>query len=177
MVLIERGLGGGYETFDMPAPAETTLDAQRFRVEVPAGKISEFVAQERLPRAREESLTDLSHMKLQRYFAHKMLDQKAYDGLKALLDVWAEIAGLEKSIAEHEKQRAGIRKAQEQIQKNMAALSNAGDEGKLRGRYVKQLGDSEEQLADNEATVLRVRAEIAARQADAERMIAALGAT
>lgn len=174
-VLIEHALTG-YDIFDTPAPAEKTLDTHRYQVEAAPGKITEFLVQERYLRSRREELRNLSYQGLQRYFADKLLDQKAYDSLRALLDAWAEISRLEKAIAEQEQQRGKIYKAQEQAQKNMAVLSNAGEEGKLRGRYVKQLTESEEQLAQIDQTVSRLQTEINQKQANIERMIAGLAA-
>jgi hypothetical protein len=174
-ILIERSSGSGYVVFDTPAPAEKTLETERYQVESPAGKITEFMVQERYLRTRREALQNLSYQGLQRYFADKLLDQKAYDGLKTLLDAWAEIAGLEKAVADQEQQRSKIYAAQEQAQKNMQVLSNTGEEGKLRGRYVKQLTESEEQLAAINRTVARLQAEIEQKQSAIEQMIAALG--
>jgi hypothetical protein len=172
-ILIEHSLSG-YDIFDTPAPAEKTLDTHRYQVEAPAGKITEFTVQERYLRTRREELHNLSYQGLQRYFADKLLDEKAYEGLKALLDAWAEIARLEKAVADQEQQRSKIYAAQEQAQKNMTVLSNAGEEGKLRGRYVKQLAESEEQLAEIGRTMARLQTEIEQKTANIERMIAAL---
>lgn len=174
-VLIEHALTG-YDIFDTPVPTEKTLDTHRYQVEAAPGKITEFLVRERYLRSRREELRNLSYQGLQRYFADKLLDQKAYDSLRALLDAWAEVSRLEKAIAEQEQQRGKIYKAQEQAQKNMAVLSNAGEEGKLRGRYVKQLTESEEQLAQIDQTVARLQAEINQKQANIERMIAGLAA-
>lgn len=175
-VLIEHGLSD-YVIFDTTAPTEKTLDTHRYQVDTPAGKVTEFTVQERYLRTRREELHNLSYQGLQRYFADKLLDQKAYEGLKALLDAWAEIARLEKAVADQEQQRGKIYKAQEQAQKNMAVLSNAGEEGKLRGRYVKQLTESEEQLAEVERTVARLQAEIEQKKIHLEQMIAALASS
>jgi len=172
-VLIEHSLSD-YVIFETPDPAEKTLDTHRYQVEALPGKITDFLVQERYLRSRREELRNLSYQGLQRYFADKLLDQKAYDSLRALLDAWAEISRLEKAIADQEQQRSKIYKAQEQAQKNMAVLSNAGEEGKLRGRYVKQLSENEEQLAQIDQTVARLQAEINQKQINIERMIAGL---
>ncbi|MCL4301626.1 MAG: hypothetical protein KJ077_38350 [Anaerolineae bacterium] len=175
-VLIEHSLND-YVIFDTPTPTEKTLDTHRYQVDAQAGKVTEFTVQERYLRTRREELHNLSYQGLQRYFADKLLDQKAYEGLKALLDAWAEIARLEKAAADQEQQRGKIYKAQEQAQKNMAVLSNAGEEGKLRGRYVKQLTESEEQLAEVERTVARLQAEIEQKKTRLEQMIATLASS
>ena len=173
-VLIEHNRDGNYVVFETPEPVEKTLDTYRYQVEAPAGKVTGFTVQERYLRTTYEELRQLSYRGLQQYFADKLLDQQAYEGLKNLLDTWAEISRLESHIAEQEKRRAKIYQTQEQAQKNMAVLSNAGEEGKLRGRYVQQLAQSEEELAEIERAVARTRAEIEQKQASVDQMMAAL---
>jgi hypothetical protein len=112
---------------------------------------------------------------LQRYFENPFLDKKSYEGLRALLDVWAEISRLEQVIAEQNRRREQTYKSQEQIQKNMAALSKEGEEGRLRGRYVKQLNSAEEVLAEVDQISTRTMAEIEQKQKQIQQMIAALG--
>lgn len=174
-VLIEHTLRSGYTLFDTPEPLEKTLDTYRYQVKAAAGKVAEFVVKERYLRTRREELHNLSYQGLQKYFEDKFLDRQTYAALKALLDTWAEIQQLEKSIGEQEQRRAKIYQAQEQAQKNMAVLSNEGEEGRLRGRYVKQLADSEEQLADIDQTITRIQTEIKQKQAQIKQMIANLG--
>jgi hypothetical protein len=136
--------------------------------------VAKFTVQERFLRTRREELQNLSYKGLQQYFKDKFLDESTYAGLKGLLDTWAEIGRLEKEIAKQEKRRNKIYKAQEQAQKNMTVLSSGGEEGRLRGRYVKQLAESEEQLAEIDQAVGRMQAEIEKKQAEIEKMVAQL---
>jgi len=174
-VLLERNTNTGYTIFDTPAPAEKTLDTHRYKVKAAPGKITEFTVQERLLRTHRQELRNLSYQGLQKYFEDKFLDKRAYQDLKALLDAWAEVARLENLIAQQEKQRAKIYKSQEQIQKNMGALSKEGEEGRLRGRYVKQLTQTEEELAQIDRLVTQTQKEVEQKQAQIETMIAGLG--
>jgi hypothetical protein len=176
-ILIERPLDRFYTPFETPEPAETTVDTYRYKVEAPAGRLVEFKAQERYLRAQRESLRNLSYQGLQKYFESRFLDKQTYEDLKALLDIWAEVSRLEQRIAEQEQRRGQIYKAQEQVQKNMTALSAEGEEGRLRGRYVKQLTQSEEELTQIERTIAQFQAEIQQKQTQAEKMIAELGRT
>lgn len=175
-VLLEHTLDSNYVIFDTPEPAEKTLETQRYLVEAAAGKITEFTVQQRYLFSRREELRNLSYQALQRYFADKLLDENAYNGLKTVLDVLIEINRLEKQITEQEQNRAKIYKTQEQAQKNMAVLANQGEEGKLRGRYVQQLTQSEEQLAEIERTIGRIQAEIEQKRVSLERIISGLAA-
>jgi hypothetical protein len=174
-ILIERQINSSYSPFDTPEPEERTMDMRRYKVAALPGKITEFKVQERFLRARREELRNLSYQNLQRYFEDKFLDKATYQELKALLDTWAEISGLEQVIAEQEKRRGKIYQSQDQIQKSMAALSKDGEEGRLRGRYVKQLTQSEEELAEIERVVAQTQAEIKRKQGQIERILAELG--
>jgi hypothetical protein len=176
-ILIERVLDRYYIPFETPEPAETTVDTYRYKVEAPAGRLVEFKVQERYLRAQREALRNLSYQGLQKYFENRFLDKQTYEDLKALLDIWAEISRLEQKIAEQERRRGQIYKAQEQVQKNMTALSAEGEEGRLRGRYVKQLTQSEEELTQIERAITQFQADIQQKQAQAEKMIADLGRT
>lgn len=174
-VLIEHNVGGNYSVFNTPKPLEKTLNTYRYRVKAVPHKITLFTVQERYLHARREELRNLSYQGLQQYFENKFLNKQTYAGLKALLDTWAEIDRLQREINGQEQHRAKIYAAQEQAQKNMAVLSNEGEEGRLRGRYVQQLTQSEEQLAQIDQAVARLQAEIGQKQAQIEKMIAALG--
>jgi hypothetical protein len=173
-MLIEQPLDASFTIFDTPDPAEKTLDTHRYRLEAAPGKITPLTVQERMLRSRREALTRLTYQGLQRYFEDKMLDKRAFDGLKDLLDVWAEIERLKRAIDEQQARRQAIYQAQEQAQKNMAVLSNEGEEGRLRGRYVKQLAQSEEELLQIDRAIGRINGEISQKEADVEKMIAAL---
>ena len=173
-ILIERRTTH-YTVFDTPDPVERTLGWHRYQVDAPPGEIAIFTVQERHLRARREALKDQTYQGLQKYLEDKFLDKRIYESLKALLDVWAQIAGLEKAVAEQDNRREKIYKTQGQIQKNMGALSKDGEEGRLRGRYVQQLAQTEEELAEIDRIVTQTQAEIAKKQAETNKMIAALG--
>ncbi len=174
-VLIEFSPASGYTIFDTPAPAEKTLNTRRYAVEAAPGQITTFTVKERTLRSQKEEISSLSHKKLQSYFKDNFLDERAYRELEALLAAWNEISQLEKKIGKQEKARQKIYTAQEQMQKNMKVLSNRGDEGRLRSRYVKQLAQSEEDLTKIAQTIKNLQADIAAKKAKIDKMMKALG--
>lgn len=174
-ILIEQPIITGYTNFDTPEPEETTSETQRYRVEVAARRTLKFSVRTRRLRSQRETLQNQNYQGLKRYLDGKFLDKKTYDALTALLDVWGEIAKLEQKIKDQEQERAKLYKAQEQIQKSMSALAKEGEEGRLRGRYVKQLEQSENQLTGISQTIDQTRTEIERKQTQIEQMIAALG--
>ena len=173
-VLIERRITP-YSTFDTPDPVERTLDWERYQVDAQPGKITTFTVNERHLLAYQEELWDQTYKGLKEYLDDKFLDKQLYKSLKALLDVWAEISDLEKVIEKQDKRSKKIYKTQGQIQKNMGALTQEGEEGQLRGRYVTQLTQTEEELAGIDQIVTRTRTKIEKKQAEIEKLIALLG--
>jgi chaperonin cofactor prefoldin len=84
--------------------------------------------------------------------------------------LWEEVGDDEKRLEKLDQERQKIYKAQQQVQKNMGALSTTGKEGALRARYVEQLESSEEQLkaltrqeSDLKAGIERLKQEIEKR--------------
>ncbi|MDM8526973.1 hypothetical protein QUF58_02070 [Anaerolineales bacterium HSG24] len=174
-VLLEHNRVNNYTIFDTPEPTEKTLETVRYEVKAMAGKITEFTVQERYLRASRQEIRKLSYKGLQHYLKDKFLDETTFQALKSLLDLWAKISQLEQEIANQEGRRKKIYQIQEQAQKNMAVLSQDGEEGRLRSRYVKQLTESEEELTQIDQTVMQMQHEIKTIAHRLEQKIIAFG--
>ena len=57
----------------------------------------------------------------------------------------------------------------------MGLERNCGEEGKLRGKYVQQLADSESELGDIAEKIAQLKAQIEQTEAQIDQMMAALG--
>lgn len=170
-ILLEYNLNQAYTIFDTPPPAEKTLETYRYRVEAPPAEVTEFTVQARQMRASREELSNLSYRRLKDYFKGRFLDKQTYQALRGLLDNWAEVARLQQAISDEEQRRKKIYEVQEQAQKSMTVLSNEGEEGRLRGRYVQVIGQTEEQLAEIGRNVERIEKEIREKKATIQEMI------
>ena len=172
-ILIEHGRTARYKLFDTPTPRERTDEHYRFEIEVPArGETTLRVGERRLLSRREE-LQRQSYQGLQRYLRDGLLDRRTYDRVAELLALWEQIADRQKEIAQGDKERQKIYKAQKQIQGNMGALSKTGKEGALRARYVAQLEESENQLRTIERRERDLKKEIARLEQEIERRLRA----
>jgi hypothetical protein len=174
-ILIERPVDSYFTPFDTPDPEEKTLDTYRYKVTAPAGKITTFTVRERFLRAQRQELRQLTHRGLQQYFDDKFLDSHTYKELKSVLDKVAEVTELEKSIRHRENRRKEIYSSQDQIRKKMEVLSSEGEEGRLRGRYVKQLTGQEEELTEIETAITAARQDIEQQNILIDKQIALLG--
>jgi hypothetical protein len=169
-VLVEHARTAHYDLFDTPEPQEHTDEHWRFEVGAPARGETKLRVQERRLLKRREELQRQSYANLQRYLQQGLMDRKAHDRAAELLRLWEEVGDDEKRLEKLDQERQKIYKAQQQVQKNMGALSTTGKEGALRARYVEQLESSEEQLkaltrqeSDLKAGIERLKQEIEKR--------------
>lgn len=173
-VLVEHPRTVQFELFDTPEPKEKTDDQLRFEIQVPARGEQKLRVQERRLIRRQEELRRLTPEVLESYRSRGLLDRKAHDQAAELLKLWAKIADNEQRLAELDKDRQKVYKAQQQIQGNMGALSATGKEGALRAQYVDQLQASEEQLKAIDQREAALKAEIENLKQEVEARLRAL---
>jgi len=175
VVLVEHPRMAEYELFDTPKPKEHTDEHLRFEIKVPARGEKALRVQERRLMSRHEELRRQSYEGLQHYLKQGLLDRKSHDQAADLLKLWAKIADNELRLAELDKDRQKIYKAQQQIQGNMAALSATGKEGALRAQYVDQLQAAEEQLKALSQQEAALKAEIERLKQEVDAKLKVLG--
>jgi hypothetical protein len=130
-------------------PVETTASFYRFKVEVPAGpngQATHTVSERRLV-YRHEQVRKLTYDNLSKYLQNQWLDRALAGSLREFLNMQAQLQALQQQRAGIDQERNRLAAIQEQARKNMSGLRESGDEGALRARYVKQLNESEDQLA------------------------------
>lgn len=130
-------------------PTETTANFYRFKVEVPAGPDgnTSYTVRERRLVYRHEQVRNLSYDNLSRYLKNQWLDRALGESLREFLNMQAQLQQIQQRRNGIDQERTRLSTIQEQARKNMGGLKDTGDEGALRARYVKQLNESEDQLA------------------------------
>jgi len=174
-VLVEHPRLANYDLIDTPEPLETTPEHLRFAVEAAARGEAKLVVSERTLVRRVEELRRVSYESLRRVWRQGLIVQAVYERMLELLRIWEQIGDHERELNEFASERQKVYASQEQIRANMAALSEAGKEGKMRAYYVDQLEATEGQLrrmAERETTL---RAEIARLTAEAQGLVDGLG--
>ncbi len=130
-------------------PEETTANFYRFKVAVPAGPDGNatHTIRERRLIYRHEQVRNLTYDALSNYLKNRWLDQALANSLRDFLNMQAQLQQLQQRRAGIDQEKNRLTAMQEQARKNMGGLKDTGDEGALRARYVKQLNESEDQLA------------------------------
>jgi hypothetical protein len=145
-ILIEHPRRTLYEPYDTQSPAEKTDDYLRYKLLIPSWEENKLKVQERRLVSRREDLQKQSFKGLQRYLSAGLMDQHTYVLLSDLLKLYDTLQNYEDQLKKLNTERNSIYKAQQQIQGNMAALTQEGKERILRSQYVDKLQDTERQL-------------------------------
>ena len=100
-----------------------------------------------------------------------MIDQKTFSVISDLLKLYDNLADYENQLQNVSKERESIYKAQQQIQKNMAALTQEGKERLLRNQYVDNLEETENQLRGIQQQEQKLQKSILQVKDDIERQL------
>ncbi len=145
-IMIEQAEPNGSELFDTPEPAERAQGLARWRLICAPGVETNLVVQHRRLVSRREQVRSFSMLQLRDYFERRFLDEASFKGLEALLAIYDQIGQKQLRLRQIEQERNQIYKRQQQTQGSLGPLGREGEEGKLRGRYVQQLNELENQL-------------------------------
>jgi hypothetical protein len=159
-VVIEHPRSGGMEVFDSSEPLEQNATHVRWRVPCPAQQTVQFTVQERVLTSRHETVRSLDGDRLRVYLHDKFLDTQTVRGLEGVLALYRQADALKAQMDALQTERKGVYERQKQIQGNLAPLGRDGDEGRLRSRFVTELGKLEDRLSDLEREEKRLQSEI-----------------
>ena len=110
--------------------------------------------------SRREEFKKQSFRGLQRYLTNGLLDRKSFDYISDLLKLYDTLDDIEDQIKKLKAEKDAIYKSQQQIQSNMAALTQQGKERALRAQYVDKLEETEKQLGTIQKQELQLQQSI-----------------
>lgn len=160
-VTLEHNCRSGY-TLEMPNPPDEQGAAYaRWLVPCPADSLTDFTVTEQRLVSRREQIRSLTGAQMQQYLKQGLLDAATHQRVQAVLALYHEIEAAQQQIKRLDKEREAIFKHQQQIQANLTPLGREGSEGALRERYVAELTQFEDQLAQLGAPQKQYEAQIA----------------
>ncbi|NJL05816.1 MAG: hypothetical protein HC911_13100 [Chloroflexaceae bacterium] len=159
-VTLEHNCRSGY-TLEMPNPPdERGAEYARWLVPCPADSLTDFTVTEQRLVSRREQIRSITGVQAQQYFKQGLFDAATHKRVKAVLALYHEIEVVQRQLKRLDKEREAIFKHQQQIQANLTPLGREGSEGALRERYVAELTQFEDQLAQLGATQKQHEAQI-----------------
>lgn len=171
-VYLEHPRGGNeWKLFASADPREITENYWRFRFNIAAKEVTNFVVRQRQTLQQTFSLADVSSPQLALWLEQKYLDAKTEKTLRQVMEMRQEAATIEAALANLEKERGAIHNEQKRIRENLQALGDRATEKDLRERFVKTLNSQEDRL---EELTRDIQAKTKERDGCRERMNAAL---
>ena len=146
-LIVEHRQRPGWTLASGQSPAESTPDAHRFRVVVPAGKEAVLVVREVRTGETRVAVADFmgDHVS-QLAIASGASAESLQRALAPLLVKRGELAAIERQLASLNSRLQNIVTDQQRLRENMKALRGSAEEKLLLQRYTRQLDDQENKL-------------------------------
>ncbi len=138
--------GSQWKLHDTPAPAETTENFWRFKLTLPAKKVTPFIVRQQQPTRAVHHLGNMDAAALASLIEQKYLDDATRKVLKQASAALKKVAEIENRIARLEQERERIHKEQGRIRENLGSLGDKSGEKELRARLIKTLTEQEDRL-------------------------------
>src|SRR5262249_43105441 len=84
-----------WQLADTPAPAETTENYWRFKLPLPAKRLTRFVVRQRWPVQQSQALTEVDTSTLAAWLEQRHLDARTAQVLREVIDAQGQLAELE----------------------------------------------------------------------------------
>jgi hypothetical protein len=152
-LILEMPIRPGYKVLNQK-PSETTANAYRFEVKLPASGTEQFPVREEYIFDQSLAVANLTPDFLISLVQNRQLSEPARAQLQKIVDKKRQIAGTDRDAAQVQRQIDELFKDQERLRQNLSSLNQvAGQQGQVQ-KYASQLSAQELKL-----TALRDRAE------------------
>jgi hypothetical protein len=146
-LVIEHPLRTGWSVGTDPAPAETSANAARYRLNLPSKQEGTLTVTERHAGDTVYRLADFNDRTIAVLVRGGINEAALRRALQPLTDKRAELAAADARLSAINGQITEIGKDQERVRENMKALRGSAEEKALTERYTRELNNQEDQLA------------------------------
>jgi hypothetical protein len=145
-VVIEHPIRAGWKLANTASPAETSVDAYRFVVSVPAKKTETFTVAEQQPLSQTYRIADITPQQVDLIVRESGGDPGLRNALAPILAAKATVAGLNDELNSRAVETKRIEEDQMRVRENMKALRGSSQEQQLLKRYTAQLAQQEDRV-------------------------------
>jgi hypothetical protein len=129
------------------APAETSVDAYRFVVTVPAKKTETLTVAEQQTASQTYRVADITDQQIELIVRESGGDSAIRTALAPVIAARVTLAGLNAGLNDHAVETKLIEEDQMRVRENMKALRGSSEEQQLLKRYAAQLAQQEDRVA------------------------------
>jgi len=158
-LFLEHRFAPGWELVDTPNPAERTDHFYRFRFDVSPKSATKFVVNEKGEESEVLAVHNANRDQLRLWVESKYIDRKTGEAVEECVQLYEKAAALVRRVQERDKEIGEIFQNQERLRKNLQALGGSQDEKGLRERYVAELSNEEDKIAQYRAESKNMREE------------------
>jgi hypothetical protein len=145
-VVIEHPIRAGWKLTNTPPAAETSADAYRFLVAVPAAKTETLTITEQQPLETTYRIADIPDQQVELLLRESGDDQALRAALAPVLAARARLAALGTDLNARAAESKRITDDQQRVRENMKALKGSSEEQRLVKRYAAQLAQQEDRV-------------------------------
>jgi hypothetical protein len=146
-VVIEHPVRAGWKLAGSVTPAETSTDAYRFPISVPAGKTETLTVTEQQPLDSTYRVADINDQQLELFVRESGNDPGLRTALAPVIAAKATLAAINTDLSARADEMHRIDGDQGRLRENMKALKGSAEEQQLVKRYATQLGQQEDRVA------------------------------
>ena len=158
-LFLEHRFAPGWELVDTPNPAERTDHFYRFRFDVSPKSATKFVVNEKGEESEVLAVHNANRDQLRLWVESKYIDRKTSEAVEECVQLYEKAAALVRRVQERDREISEIFQNQERLRKNLQALGGSQDEKGLRERYVAELSNEEDKIAQYRAESKNMREE------------------
>jgi hypothetical protein len=145
-VVIEHPIRAGWKLASTAMPAETSVDAYRFVVSVPAKKTETFTVAEQQPLSQTYRIADITTQQVDLIVRESGGDPGLRSALAPVLAAKARVASLNDELNSRAVETKRIEEDQMRVRENMKTLRGSSGEQQLLKRYTAQLAQQEDRV-------------------------------
>src|SRR5215470_2216672 len=146
-IVIEHPIRAGWSLASAAKPAETSVDAYRFVVTVPAKKTETFTVAEQQPLSQTYRIADITSQQVDLLVRESGGDSGLRNALAPILAAKATVATRTGELNSRAAETKRIGEDQSRVGENMKALKGSSEEQQLLKRYAAQLAQQEDRVA------------------------------
>jgi len=170
-VIIEYQRTEQTELIDTPSPLREDGQLACWAVRVPANGQMTFTVRERRLLSRRQTISSLTGEQLQNFLRDKVLDDRTFQRLKGVINLFHQIEAARQTMKQHEAEQKRIVERQQQLRQKIEPLRSDGEEGMLRQRYIASLAQLEDQLERLDTAIAEQQALIQKLTSQVERRL------
>jgi hypothetical protein len=145
-VVIEHPIRAGWKLTSAATPAETSTDAYRFIVAVPAKKTETFAIAEQQPVSQTYRIADISDQQVELIVRESGGNTALRSALAPILAAKAALSALNAEFNGRAAETKRIADDQQRVRENMKTLRGSSEEQQLLKRYTAQLAQQEDRM-------------------------------